>query len=56
MEAVRALLVTRRKQLEALAGALMDHETLDELEAYAAAGIPGVHNGRPHTATPEGRG
>jgi cell division protease FtsH len=56
MDAVRALLAGHRAQLDALAGALMDHETLDELEAYAAGGIPGTHNGRLDTATREGRG
>ena len=32
-----ALLVAHRPQLDALATALMDHETLDETEVYAAA-------------------
>lgn len=29
-----------REQLDALAAALLKHETLDEADAYAAAGIP----------------
>jgi cell division protease FtsH len=37
---VGALLREHRDQLEELAEALMAHETLDEAEAYAAAGIP----------------
>jgi len=36
---VRDLLTRRRHQLDALAEALMDHETLDEADAYAAAGL-----------------
>ncbi len=38
-EEVGALLGEHRDQLEALADALVEHETLDEVEAYAAAGI-----------------
>jgi cell division protease FtsH len=38
-EDVRALLRSHRDRLDALAGALIEHETLDEAEAYAAAGI-----------------
>jgi cell division protease FtsH len=36
---VLALLAKNRKKLDALAGALMEHETLDEDDAYAAAGV-----------------
>ena len=36
---VSALLREHRDQLEALARSLIEHETLDELDAYAAAGI-----------------
>jgi cell division protease FtsH len=46
VDAVHALLVAHRPQLDALATALMDHETLDEVEAYAAASIEGSTNGR----------
>jgi cell division protease FtsH len=36
---VRQLLSDNRDRLDALAHALLDHETLDEAEAYAAAGV-----------------
>ena len=36
---VRRLLSDNRDRLESLADALMEHETLDELDAYPAAGI-----------------
>jgi cell division protease FtsH len=39
-EGASALLREHRDQLEALADALVEHETLDEIQAYAAAGIP----------------
>jgi aryl-alcohol dehydrogenase-like predicted oxidoreductase len=39
LDDVSALLAEHRDQLEALAGALMEHETLDEAEAYAAAHV-----------------
>jgi cell division protease FtsH len=39
-DAVRALLSENRERLEALAEALLERETLDEADAYAAAGIP----------------
>ena len=38
---------------DALATALMDHETLDETEIYAAARIQGLTNGQPLAARPE---
>ena len=37
---VVALLQQNRSKLDALATALLDHETLDEEDAYAAAGVP----------------
>jgi hypothetical protein len=46
--------VAHRHQLDALASSLMDHETLDEIEAYDAAGIQGLRNGRPHAPRREG--
>jgi cell division protease FtsH len=39
MDATAQLLAENRDRLEALAEALLEHETLDEHEAYAAAGI-----------------
>jgi cell division protease FtsH len=38
-DATRRLLDENREKLEALAEALLEHETLDEADAYAAAGI-----------------
>jgi cell division protease FtsH len=40
-----------REQRDALAHALLEQETLDEPDAYAAAGIPHAHAGEP-VATP----
>jgi len=37
---VIALLQQNRSKLDSLAAALLEHETLDEEEAYAAAGVP----------------
>jgi cell division protease FtsH len=37
---VRELLSDNRDRLDALAEALLEHETLDTADAYAAAGIP----------------
>jgi cell division protease FtsH len=39
LENVRQLLTDNRERLDALAEALLERETLDELDAYAAAGI-----------------
>jgi cell division protease FtsH len=39
-ERVVALLQQNRGKLDSLATALLEHETLDEEEAYAAAGVP----------------
>ena len=40
-EDVTAVVAVHRDQLEALAQALLKDETLDESDAYAAAGMPG---------------
>jgi cell division protease FtsH len=40
LENVRQLLSDSREHLEALVDALLENETLDEVDAYAAAGIP----------------
>jgi cell division protease FtsH len=37
---VVALLQQNRGKLDSLASALLEHETLDEADAYAAAGVP----------------
>jgi cell division protease FtsH len=37
---VLALLRQNRGKLDSLAAALLEHETLDEKDAYAAAGVP----------------
>ena len=39
LDEVRQLLTDNRERLDALAEALLERETLDELDAYAAAGI-----------------
>jgi cell division protease FtsH len=39
-EEVVALLQDNRQKLDSLANALLEHETLDEEDAYAAAGVP----------------
>ncbi len=36
---VRDLLVAHRQNLDALVQALLEHETLDEVDAYASAGL-----------------
>jgi cell division protease FtsH len=38
-ERVVRLLISERGRLDSLAGALLEHETLDEDAAYAAAGV-----------------
>jgi cell division protease FtsH len=41
---VVALLAENRERLDSLAQALLEHETLDEDDAYAAAGLPAPHD------------
>jgi cell division protease FtsH len=45
LSAVSTLLLQHRHQLDALAHALVEHETLDETDAYAAAHIQASSNG-----------
>jgi cell division protease FtsH len=49
-DAVVALLQDERPRLDALAGALLERETLDQADAYEVAGIPDV--GEPSATTP----
>jgi cell division protease FtsH len=44
------MLAEHREQLEALARALLEHETLDEPDAYAAAGVPHAKRADPASA------
>jgi cell division protease FtsH len=39
-ERVSRLLANHRGQLDSMVEALMEHETLDEADAYSAAGVP----------------
>jgi cell division protease FtsH len=41
---VHELLAANRDKLDSLAQALLEHETLDEDDAYAAAGVPHIEN------------
>jgi cell division protease FtsH len=41
---VVALLREHRDKLDSLAAALLEHETLDEDDAYAAAGVPRIRS------------
>jgi cell division protease FtsH len=51
-EEVTRLLTDRRDQLESLARALLKAETLDAIDAYAAAGVPGHVEDPPAVAEP----
>jgi cell division protease FtsH len=50
-EATQALL-GHRQNLDSLVKGLLEHETLDETEAYAAAGLPRNHEALPENAPP----
>jgi cell division protease FtsH len=45
-EEVRRLLSEHRKKLDSLVDALLEHETLDEIDAYRAAGVDRLEDGR----------
>ena len=47
MEVTEQLLSDNREQLDSLAEALLERETLDEADAYAAAGIERERGRRP---------
>ncbi len=53
LDDVRDLLTARRPELDALAAALLEHETLDEEAAHAAAGIPARPARAPGAASPD---
>jgi cell division protease FtsH len=54
---VVALLKQNRGKLDSLATALLEHETLDEEDAYAAAGVPraGTSSGESYAAAARSR-
>jgi cell division protease FtsH len=56
-EQVVALLEENRAKLDSLANALLEHETLDEEDAYAAAGVerPSAAGARPYAAAARSR-
>jgi cell division protease FtsH len=56
-DAVVALLVENRGRLDSLASALLEHETLDEEDAYAAAGVDraATVSGEPYAAAARSR-
>ncbi|MEV7010379.1 hypothetical protein [Streptosporangium sp. NPDC051022] len=52
-EIAQDVLKENRERLDGIVSALLEHETLGEAEAYAAAGLPG---GAPHPSPPSGSG
>jgi cell division protease FtsH len=53
-EEVRRLISEHRKKLDSLVEALLEHETLDEIDAYRAAGVDRLEDGRAPVAMLEG--
>jgi cell division protease FtsH len=51
-EEVTQLLTAERSRLDTLVGALLEHETLDEADAYAAAGVEREQTAEPPAAQP----
>jgi cell division protease FtsH len=49
---VTELLRSHRTNLDSLVGALLEHETLDEADAYAAAGLPRARAAEPERSPP----
>ncbi len=52
---VTDLLTAHRRQLDSLGAALLQAETLDEIDAYAAAQMPVRHDGDSNDVSPDGR-
>jgi cell division protease FtsH len=52
-EQVTQLMSANRDKLEALAGALLENETLEQDEAYTAAGVESRHGAAPRTTSDE---
>ena len=59
LDEVSTLLRERRSNLDSLVSGLLEHETLDEADAYAAAGLPRnqlTQNGTPLALNPGSSG